>query len=215
MTSLYFQQDRARLPSCTWHNIELLWRTTADFVAPDMWPPNSPDLNLVDYAIWFVIQQRVHETRVHDIDELQQRLLHVWWSLELQQSLIDDAVYRCPTPLRACVRGRDGHLNILCDYQFVFPVLDELYASHHAAGDVLRVRYKSTKCDISFSQRNVFRSGGYVSYMFKNFFLFKCKKFKNRSRFSNVVMTQMYCHLFMVHSVCAIHTIFIVVTHIQ
>jgi len=37
-----------------------------------MWPLNSPDPNLVDYAIWSVIQQRVSETRVHDIDELRQ-----------------------------------------------------------------------------------------------------------------------------------------------
>ena len=35
-----------------------------------MWPPNSPDFNPVDYAIWSAIQQRVYETRVHDIDEL-------------------------------------------------------------------------------------------------------------------------------------------------
>jgi len=28
------------------------WQT----IAPDMWPPNSPDLNPVDYAIWSVIQ---------------------------------------------------------------------------------------------------------------------------------------------------------------
>ena len=41
-------------------------------------------------ALWSVIQQRVYETRVHDIDELRQRLLHVWHGLE--QSLIDDAV---------------------------------------------------------------------------------------------------------------------------
>jgi len=25
-------------------------------MAPDMWPPNSPDLNPVDYAIWSIIQ---------------------------------------------------------------------------------------------------------------------------------------------------------------
>jgi len=72
-----------------------------------MWPPNSPDLNLVDYVTWSVIQQRVYETRVHDIDELRQHLLHMWCSLE--QSLIDDAVDQCPTPLFACVRARDGH----------------------------------------------------------------------------------------------------------
>ena len=54
-----------------------------------MWPLNSPDLNPMNYAIWSVIQQRAHETRVHDIDELQLRLLHVWNGLE--QSLIDDS----------------------------------------------------------------------------------------------------------------------------
>jgi len=61
----------------------------------------------VDYAIWSVIQQSVYETRVHDIDELRQHLLHVRCSLE--QSLTDDAVDQWPTPLRACVRAKDGH----------------------------------------------------------------------------------------------------------
>ena len=72
-------------------------------------PLNSPDLNLVDYAIWSVIQQRVYKTGVHDIDELRQRLLYVWCSLE--QSLIGDAFDQCPTPLFACVRvrARGGH----------------------------------------------------------------------------------------------------------
>jgi len=28
---------------------------------PDFWPPNSPDLNLVDYKFWGVMQQRVYE----------------------------------------------------------------------------------------------------------------------------------------------------------
>ena len=71
-------------------------------------------------------------------------LLHVWCSLE--QSLIDDAVDQCRTPLFACVHARGGHFDILCDYQFVFHVLDELYILHtmlDAAGDVLRVHYKS------------------------------------------------------------------------
>ena len=26
------------------------------FISPDMWPANSPDLNLVDYRIWGVMQ---------------------------------------------------------------------------------------------------------------------------------------------------------------
>ena len=54
-------------------------------------------------ALWSVTQQRVYETRVHDIDELRQRLLHVWRALD--QSLIDQR----QTRLRACVRAIDGH----------------------------------------------------------------------------------------------------------
>ena len=61
----------------------------------------------MDYAIWSVIQQRVYKTRVYDIDELRQRLLHVWCSLE--QSPIDDAFDQSPTRLRAYVRARDGY----------------------------------------------------------------------------------------------------------
>jgi len=74
-----------------------------------MWPPNSPDLNPVDYAIWSIIQQRAYENRIHDVDELRQRLLHVWCSLE--QSQIDDAVVQWPTRLRACVRVRTYFVN--------------------------------------------------------------------------------------------------------
>jgi len=101
-----FQQDSA--PAYHAHDtIEPLRCTTPDFIAPGMWPPNSPDLNLANYAIWSVIQQRVYETRVHVIGELWPHLLHVWCSLK--QSLIDDAVDQCTTCLRACVRARGGH----------------------------------------------------------------------------------------------------------
>ena len=44
---------------------------------------------------------------VHDIDELRQRLLHVWRCLK--QLLIDDAVDQWQTRLRACVRASGGH----------------------------------------------------------------------------------------------------------
>jgi len=41
--------------SITHRTVELLRRTTPDFVAPDLWPPNSPDLNPVDYVIWSIV----------------------------------------------------------------------------------------------------------------------------------------------------------------
>jgi len=50
--------------------IDLLRHNTANFIAPDMWPPNSLHLNPVDYVIWSLMQERVYQTTVHDIDEL-------------------------------------------------------------------------------------------------------------------------------------------------
>ena len=32
------------------------------FISPDLCPPNSPDLNPVDYKIWGVMQQRIYQT---------------------------------------------------------------------------------------------------------------------------------------------------------
>jgi len=64
ITSLYFQQDSAPAHRAR-DTTELLRLTTSDFVAPDMAPLNTPDLNTSS-----VIQQCVYETRVHEIDEL-------------------------------------------------------------------------------------------------------------------------------------------------
>jgi len=31
-----------------------------DFIEPQMWPPNCPDLNPIDYATWGALQQKVY-----------------------------------------------------------------------------------------------------------------------------------------------------------
>ena len=61
-----FQQDsvpahRAR------ETIELLRRETPEFIGPDLWLPNSPDLNPVDFKIWEVMQERVYRTPIRDV----------------------------------------------------------------------------------------------------------------------------------------------------
>ena len=72
--------------------IKLLQQETPDFTSPDLWPPNSPDLNLVDCKVWGVMKQRVyvHQCRMNSGDELKQRLIEVWNSL--QQNVIDAAI---------------------------------------------------------------------------------------------------------------------------
>jgi len=36
--------------------VEYLRQATPDLISPDVWPPNSPDLNPVDYRIWGCLQ---------------------------------------------------------------------------------------------------------------------------------------------------------------
>ena len=50
--------------------IALLRRETPSFIGPELWLANSPDLNPVDYRIWGLIQERVYQTAIRNIDEL-------------------------------------------------------------------------------------------------------------------------------------------------
>ena len=43
---------------CEKHD-KLPQKENVSFIEPQMWPPNSPDLNPVDYAVWGALQQQV------------------------------------------------------------------------------------------------------------------------------------------------------------
>ena len=97
-----FQQYSA--PAHRARTIALLRREMSDFISPDQWPPNSPDMKPVDYKIWAVLQERVYEKRVNDVDELCHRLLGVWHSIG--QNVIDEAIDQWRARLTACVRAK-------------------------------------------------------------------------------------------------------------
>ena len=85
----------------------LLSRETPDFISPKLWPPNSPDLNPVDYHIWSVLEERVYRTRIRDIDHLRARLIEEWQLFD--QVIIDRAIKQWRPRLRSCVREKGGH----------------------------------------------------------------------------------------------------------
>jgi len=43
---------------CTWNRWLFLCLETPDFIPPDLWHPNIPDLNSVDYKIWVSTRQK-------------------------------------------------------------------------------------------------------------------------------------------------------------
>jgi len=69
---------------------DLLSTETPSFIPPILWPPNSPDLNPVDYKVWSVLQEQVYNVKVNDVDELCQCIQTVWD--ELDQRIIDKAI---------------------------------------------------------------------------------------------------------------------------
>jgi inhibitor of nuclear factor kappa-B kinase subunit alpha len=101
-----FQQDSAPAHRAR-ETIELLQRETPDFITPDLWPPNSPDLNPVDYRIWGILQERVYRKSVKDVDELKLRLIEAWSGI--QQSVIDHAIDQWRVRLNACVKAKGKH----------------------------------------------------------------------------------------------------------
>jgi len=100
------QQDSAPAHRAR-ETVELLSRETPDFITPLLWPPNSPDLNPVDYKVWSVLQERVYRSQIRDVEHLKVRLVEEW-SL-FSQNIVDAAVKQWRVRLRACVKADGGH----------------------------------------------------------------------------------------------------------
>ena len=84
-----FQQDSAPAHRAR-DTVRFLEQKRQRSFPPDLWPPNSLDLNPVDYKIWGIVQQRVYQSRVHDVDQLKHSLLDVWHGMK--QSVVDSAI---------------------------------------------------------------------------------------------------------------------------
>jgi len=72
-----FQQDNAPAHRVR-ETVALLKAETPGFISTQQWPPNSPDLNPVDYEIWGMLQQRVYREQIRDVEHLKQRLIEEW-----------------------------------------------------------------------------------------------------------------------------------------
>jgi len=102
-----FQQDNA--PAHRAHaTVEMLRAETPDFISPYLWPPNSPDLNPVDFKIWGVLDERVYSKgKLRDVNHLRERLVQEW--AKMDQIIVDRAIEQWRGRLQACVNADGGH----------------------------------------------------------------------------------------------------------
>ncbi len=104
---MFVQKIIFHTASCWSHVIVDVSHWWPDFISPQLWPPNSPDLNPVDYRIWSVLEERVYRTRIRDVDHLMTRLTEEWQLFD--QQIIDQAIKQWRSRLRSCVREQGGH----------------------------------------------------------------------------------------------------------
>ena len=81
--------------------VHLLTHETPDFITPALWRANSPDLNLVDYQIWWKLQEHVYHSLIVTSTSWS-RLIEEW--KHFQQVVIDKAFRQWRPRLGACVR---------------------------------------------------------------------------------------------------------------
>jgi hypothetical protein len=101
-----FQQDSAPAHRAG-ATIALLQRETPDFIPPTLWPPNSPDLNPVDYTIWGIMQERVYQKPIADVEQLRRRIAEEWDKID--HDVIVAAIQQWRLRLTLCVRAQGGH----------------------------------------------------------------------------------------------------------
>ena len=71
------------------------------------WPSNSPDLNVLDYSIWSILENEACSNPHKSIQALKKSLVAAW--NEIPQDVIDQAVDSFPKRLKKCIDAGGSH----------------------------------------------------------------------------------------------------------
>jgi len=78
-------------------------------IEPDMWPPNSPDLNPVNYAIRVVLQECLyHGRKFENMEQLKKAIVLEWCALS--QRFADGSINQWRRRLQAILQENGGHI---------------------------------------------------------------------------------------------------------
>lgn len=104
-----FQQDGAPAHTAK-HTQDFLLMNCPDFIDKNEWPPNSPDLNPLDYHVWGEMMTRYSSLspKPTDIAQLKEALQKIWD--ELPQASINKAISTFRPRLQSCIAVKGGHI---------------------------------------------------------------------------------------------------------
>jgi hypothetical protein len=107
-----FQQDGAPAHTSRLAQ-EWLEQNTPDFIKKDEWPPNSPDLNPLDFHIWGAMLEKYQAYIPKPTNKTELKIvLEAIWN-DLPQEPIKKAVLAFKKRLQACIRADGGHFEHL------------------------------------------------------------------------------------------------------
>ena len=102
-----FQQDGApahtALATRAWFQ-----QNNIDYLAPNEWPPSSPDLNVMDFCIWSILEAKVCAQPHLSLESLKKSLRRAWNSLDI--SVLRKACQSVPSRLRAVKKAKGGFI---------------------------------------------------------------------------------------------------------
>jgi transposase len=109
-----FQQDGAPSHKAV-DTQQLIEENCPDFISVDIspkqpigeWPPNSPDLNVMDYSIWSILESKACAKPHQSIEALKKSLKKAWG--EIPMEMIRKAMDDFPKRLVKCIKAEGGH----------------------------------------------------------------------------------------------------------
>ncbi|XP_059096817.1 uncharacterized protein LOC131891306 [Tigriopus californicus] len=104
--SYCFQQDEA--PSHTANKVqEWCQKFFPEFWSKEMWPPSSPDLNVMDYAIWSILERKVGVKTYSNVEDLKVALLAAW--ADLDEEVIRRSCGAARKRLNVVIKAKGGY----------------------------------------------------------------------------------------------------------
>ena len=71
------------------------------------WPPNSPDVNPLNYAVWSILEEKAYQKPHPNVESLKKALKKAWKEITLET--LEKIVDNFPKRLKACVDANGGY----------------------------------------------------------------------------------------------------------